>query len=196
MKILFILFFVSIVFSQGMYIGSEDLRNVYSLNTKLSSLSEGEEQYEYYMLGLSALLKSKNQYEINFYKTDYSKNIELGYTYYVKPKFYLNMNLGLSYSYTFENQTPNQNIKDQYKTQLSIYGNGNSKSNKSTLKYYPFYTYEYVYRYNDLELEKFDIHKIGFSILFNDIGIEPSYSFISKDVNEISIKVYLWEFGT
>ena len=148
------------------------------------------------MLGLSALLKSKNQYEINFYKSDYSKNIELGYTYYVKPKFYLNMNLGLSYSYTFENQTPNQNIKDQYKTQLSIYGNGNSKSNKSTLKYYPFYTYEYVYRYNELELEKFDIHKIGFSILFNDIGIEPSYSFISKDVNEISIKVYLWEFGT
>jgi len=196
MKILFILFFVSIVFSQGMYIESEDLRNVYSLNTKLSSLSEGEEQYKYYMLGLSALLKSKNQYEINFYKSDYSKNIELGYTYYVKPKFYLNMNLGLSYSYTFENQTPNQNIKDQYKTQFSIYGNSNSKSNKSTLKYYPFYTYEYVYRYNDLELEKFDIHKIGFSILFNDIGIEPSYSFISKDVNEISIKVYLWEFGT
>ena len=31
-------------------------------------------------------------------------------------------------------------------------------------------------------------------VLNNDIGIETTYSWISRDVNEISLKLYLWEF--
>ena len=178
-----------------MYIDSEDLRTVYSLNTQLSSLDNNGKKDQYYMVGLSSLLKSKNQYEINFYNHEYSKNVEAGYTYFIKPKFYLNMNLGFSYSYTFENKSSTDKIKDEYKTKFSIYGNSKPSENKSSLKFYPIYTYEYVYRYNNQELEKFDMHKVGISILFNDVGIEPTYSFIAKDVYEVSIKVYLWEFG-
>ena len=194
-KTLFLTIFISAIFSQGMYIDSEELRTVYSLNSQLSSLDDHETKDQYYMIGLSSLLKSKNQYEINFYKHENSKNIEAAYTYYIKPNFYLNMNLGLSYSYTFENESSTDNIKDQYRTKFSIYGNSKASRNKSSLKYYPIYTYEYVYRYNNQELEKFDMHKVGISILFNDVGIEPTYSLISKDVNEVSIKIYLWEFG-
>ena len=193
--ILFSTIFISAVFSQGIYIDSEDLRTVYSLNIQMCSLDNYDEKDQHYMIGLSSLLKSKNQYEINFYKHENSKNIEAAYTYFIKPKFYLNMNFGFAYNYTFKNENPNNNIKDIYRTKFSIYGNSKTSRNKSSLKYYPIYTYEYVYRYENQKLEKFDMHKIGISILFNDVGIEPTYSLISKDVNEVSIKIYLWEFG-
>ena len=41
----------------------------------------------------------------------------------------------------------------------------------------------------------YDIITIGCSMLFNDIGIEPSYNLIDKNTYEIFIKLYLWEFG-
>ena len=78
---------------------------------------------------------------------------------------------------------------------FSIYGSS-KKENTNSLKFYPIYIYEYIYSNRQDGLKKFDIHKVGFSILFNDIGIEPTYSFISKDVSEISVKLYLWEFGS
>ena len=44
--------------------------------------------------------------------------------------------------------------------------------------------------------DEYDVWKLGLSILFNDIGIEPSFSYISKDITEFSIKLYLWEFNS
>ena len=41
---------------------------------------------------------------------------------------------------------------------------------------------------------EYDILKAGMILVFNDIGIETTYSWISRDVNEISLKLYLWEF--
>mgnify|MGYP001315166145 FL=1 len=72
-KVLFIVILISQIFSQGMYIDLEDSRNIYSLNTELSSFVEildngNEVETQYYSLGLSSVLKGKNQYEINFYK--------------------------------------------------------------------------------------------------------------------------------
>ena len=141
------------------------------------------------------MLKSKNQYEFNFYKFDYSKSIETAYTFFIKPEFYLNLNFGIAYRYTFENENDDNAIKNEYGTKFTIYGRS-KKKNTNSLKFYPIYTYEYIYSNRNEGLLKFDIHTVGFSILFNDIGIEPSYSFISKDVNEISIKLYLWEFNS
>ncbi len=175
-----------------MYIDSNDLRTVYSLNFHYSSLSEYEEKQKHYKIGLSSLLKSKNQFEINYYKFDYFKQLETAYSYFIKPKFYLNLNMGFSYRYTFSNEQPFNNLEDEYKTKFSIYGNG--KKNKNSLKFYPIYSYEYIFRNKNNVLEKFDMHTFGISILFNDIGIEPTYSFISKDVHEISLRIYLWEF--
>ena len=195
-KILLITIFISKALCQGIYIDSEDLRTVYSLNYEYSSLSEYKDKKNFHKLGLSSLLKSKNQYEFNLYKFDYSKSIETAYTYFIKPEFYLNLNFGIYYRYTFENESSsNDEINDEYGTKFSVYGSS-KKENTNSLKFYPIYTYEYIYRNRNEILEKFDIHTVGFSILFNDIGIEPSYSFISKDVNEISIKLYLWEFDS
>ena len=178
-----------------MFVDSKDSRSIYSLNSEFSSvvevLDDGNEVEEtYYSLGLSSVLKSKNQYEVNFYKHQDSKFLEAGYTYYIKPEFYLNMNFGISYKYAFENDNNSRN--EQYLSKLSIYGNNKNSSNKKSLKYFPFFTYEYIYKNNAYN---YDIYKIGLSVLFNDIGIEPSYSFISKGVNKITLKIYLWEFG-
>ena len=41
----------------------------------------------------------------------------------------------------------------------------------------------------------YDILTIGCSLLFNDIGIEPSYSWIDSNTKEVSLKIYLWEFS-
>ena len=178
-----------------MYIDVEDSRNIYSLNTELSSFVEildngNELETQYYSLGLSSILKGKNQYEINFYKYEKSEFLEVGYTYYIKPEFYLNMNFGFSYKYAIENDDDARN--EEYLSKFSIYGNKKNSQKESPLKYFPFFTYEYIYINN---LYNYDIYKIGVSVLFNDIGIEPSYSFISKGVNKITLKIYLWEFG-
>ena len=194
-KILFIVILISQIFSQGMYIDLEDSRNIYSLNTELSSFVEildngNEVETQYYSLGLSSVLKGKNQYEINFYKYEKSKFLEAGYTYFIKPEFYLNMNFGFSYKYAIDNDDDTRN--DEYLSKFSIYGNNKNSKKEKALKYFPFFTYEYIYINN---IYNYDIYKIGVSVLFNDIGIEPSYSFISKDVNKITLKIYLWEFG-
>ena len=194
-NILFITFFISKIFSQGMYIDSEDIRTAFSLNMQLSSfvevLENGDEKEErYYSIGLSSVLKSKNQYEINLYKKERSKLLEAAYTFYIKPKFYLNMNCGFSYKYIKENDNTRYS---EYLTKFSLYGNNKNNSKEKPLNFYPFFTYEYIYRNNS---STYDVYKVGVSVLFNDIGIEPTYSFISKDVNEMTLKIYLWEFGS
>ena len=178
-----------------MYIDSEDIKTVFSLNMQLSSfvevLKNGDEKEEqYYSIGLSSVLKSKNQYEINLYKKERFKLLEAAYTFYIKPKFYLNMNCGFSYKYIKKNDNTRNS---EYLTKFSIYGNNKNNSKEKPLNFYPFFTYEYIYRNNS---SPYDVYKIGLSVLFNDIGIEPTYSFISKDVYEMTLKIYLWEFGS
>jgi len=66
-----------------------------------------------------------------------------------------------------------------------------SKINKGSLRYFPFFNYKYII--NENENSGYDLLTVGLSVLFNDIGIEPSYSFISNKVSQINFKLYLWE---
>ena len=104
----------------------------------------------------------------------------------------MNVFLGPSY----ENIDKNQN---KYNIRFGIYGN--SKKNTG-LKYFPFLIYDYVYHnipsninISDCIHCYYDVITLGCSLLFSDIGIESSYSWIDENTHEVSLKIYLWEFG-
>ena len=81
---------------------------------------------------------------------------------------------------------------NEYSAKLFFYGNNTKNPKNNSLKFYPIFSYEYFIN----EDQEYDLFRFGLSILFNDIGIEPSFSYISKDVTDISIKLYLWEFSS
>ena len=163
---------------------------VYSLNLDMHLMRNDKSNIEndYWGIGLSSIIKGKNEYGIHYQKKDKLESIEMLYNYYIKPSFYLKMKYGMSSKF-IKNYDDNSNV-NEYITRLSIYGS--SKKSKNDLKFYPILTYEYF----AVEDETYDIFKFGVSILFNDIGIEPSFSYISKDITNFSINLYLWEFSS
>jgi len=143
---------------------------------------------DYWGIGLSSVIKGKNEYSVHYQKKEKSESIETLYNYYIKPDFYLKIKYGFSSKFikNYDN-TPNIN---EYGTRLSIYGS--NKKNTNDLKFYPILSYEYF----TTDDETYDVVKFGLSILFNDIGIEPSFSYISKDITNFSVNLYLWEFSS
>ena len=193
MLILVITFFLnSFIFPQGMYVDNPDTP-IYSLNLLFSSLNStnldtGIKDVEnYYGLSLSSVFKGKNELSLGYKENKNSKIINTSYLYYIKPDFYINMFAGISYNYR---QETNGN-KNEYTARVGFYGNDKNKINtESSLKHFPFFIYEYSY-----VLEHYyDAVTFGYSLLFNDIGIEPSYRWIDNNHNEFSLKIYLWEF--
>ena len=209
MLILVALFFtLSFIFPQGMYINKID-RPVYSLNITFDSFNdikivgngdEIDDNQKYYGLSLSSVFKGNNEISLSYKSNEDSKIINTSYLYYIKPEFYLNMFSGVSYEYIQKSSDINEN---KYNVKLGIYGNKRNANNvKLGLQYFPFFIYDYVLHEiptNAIPGEctecYYDIITLGCSFLFNDIGIEPSYSWIDKNTNQLSLKIYLWEFG-
>ena len=203
--ILVALFFtLSFIFPQGMYIEKIE-KPVYSLNITFNSLSTtkdtGIENVEnYYGLSLSSIFKGNNELSLGYRSSKDSEIISTSYLYYIKPEFYLNMFSGISYEYIQKSSDINEN---KYNLRLGIYGNKRNADNvKLGLQYFPFFIYDYVLHEiptNAIPGEctecYYDIITLGCSFLFNDIGIESSYSWIDKNTNQLSLKIYLWEFG-
>ena len=77
------MFFSSLV-SQGMYIDKGAI-TVYSLNLDIHSINNDylDTKNDYWGIGLSSVLKGKNEYNINYQKTDNSESIETLYNYYI-----------------------------------------------------------------------------------------------------------------
>jgi len=187
-KILLFVMFCSSVFTQGIFVNS-NTKPVYSLNILYNSISnESSENNNYYGLGISNLLNGNNEFSLMYKKKSNAKSIETSYLFYIKPQFYINMNFGFGYEYFKYNSGIATNI---YNLKVGVYGRGSKDTNK-TIKFHPLFNYEYYIDENyDTE---YDIFKAGMILVFNDIGIETTYSWISRDVNEISLKLYLWEF--
>ena len=195
MLILVIAFFLnSFIFPQGMYIDKVDTP-IYSLNLIFSSFNSNLDinndgtlndiVENYYGLSLSSVFKGKNELSLGYKENKNSKIINTSYSYYIKPDFYINMFAGISYNYI---QKTNSN-KNEYTARVGFYGNDKNNT-ESSLKHFPFFIYEYSY-----VLEHYyDAVIFGYSLLFNDIGIEPSYRWIDNNHNEFSLKIYLWEF--
>ena len=139
---------------------------------------------------MSSVLKGKNEYSLSYEKKKESESIEALYSYYFKPDFYIKMKYGISYK-AVKNYEKDA-LNNECSARLSFYGNNTKKSKNNALKFYPIFSYEYFINEN----QEYDLFRFGLSILFNDIGIEPSFSYISKDVTDISIKFYLWEFNS
>ena len=195
MLILVALFFtLSFIFPQGMYIEKND-KPVYSLNILYNSLNrtatatEIEHVENYYGLSLSYIFKGNNEFSLGYKLNEDSKIISTSYLYYIKPDFYLNMFSGVSYEYVQKNSNINEN---KYSAKVGIYGNKqNSENVELGLQYFPFFIYDYFY----VSGYHYDAITFGCSFLFNDIGIEPSYIWIDNNTSELSLKIYLWEFG-
>ena len=195
MLILVVLFFtLSFIFPQGMYIEKIN-EPVYSLNILFSSLNStnsttGVDDVEnYYGLSLSSVFKGNNELSLGYKKSEDSKIISTSYLYYIKPDFYFNIFSGLSYEYIQKNSSINES---KYSAKVGIYGKKKRGSTADLgLEYFPFFIYDYFY----VSGYSYDAITFGCSFLFNDIGIEPSYSWIDNNTNEISLKIYLWEFG-
>ena len=118
-----------------------------------------------------------------------SKIINTSYLHYIKPDFYLNMFSGISYEYIQKSSDINEY---KYNARIGIYGNKKSGTTSNlNLKYFPFFIYDYFY----VSGSYYDAITFGCSFLFNDIGIEPTYTWIDNNTNEFSLKIYLWEFG-
>ena len=119
-------------------------------------------------------------------KKSNAKSIETSYLFYIKPQFYINMNFGFGYEYFKYNSGIATNI---YNLKVGVYGRGSKDTNK-TIKFHPLFNYEYYIDENyDTE---YDIVKAGMILVFNDIGIEPSYSWIDKNNHEFSLKINEW----
>jgi len=112
---------------------------------------------------------------------------------------------GISYEDIRKSFDISDTNENKYNARIGVYGNKRSigKNVKSDLQYFPFFIYDYVLHNipansgtgNECKECYYDIITLGCSFLFNDIGIEPSYSWIDKNTNELSLKIYLWEFG-
>ena len=188
LKMLYILYF-SCLISQGIYADKKD-PIIYSLNIKYNSEDNSilNTSEDYWNVGLSSVLKGINEYGLNYQKKKEYKSFETFYNYYIKPDFYLKMSYGISYMF-IDKYDDGSNI-NRYGTRLSFYGD--NKNSKGDLKFYPILSYEYFSDQDD----SYDILTLGLSVLFNDIGFEPSLSYISEDIKEFSVKLYLWEFST
>ena len=183
MIFLFIIIFLSNGFGQGMYIDSNNQNTVYSLNSKYSSLNNNNNILSDYSLGVSTIINTNNEISFDYNKADNLKSYIASYFYYIRPNFFVDFNLGLSYAIR-ENQI------NVYRYKIGVFRKL-SKMNKGSLRYFPFLNYKYIV--NEKESSGYDLLEIGLSVLFNDIGIETSYSFISNKVSQINFKIYLWE---
>jgi len=201
-------FTLSFISAQGMYIDKID-KPVYSLNITFDSFNdikivgngdEIDDNEKHYGLSLSSVFKGNNEISLGYKSNEDSKIINTSYLYYIKPDFYLNMFSGISYEYIQKSSDINEN---KYNVKLGIYGNKrNAKNVKLGLQYFPFFIYDYVLHeiptnaiLGECTECYYDIITLGCSFLFNDIGIESSYSWIDKNTNQLSLKIYLWEFG-
>ena len=203
----FFLVFVyfSFLFSQGMYVDKID-ESIYSLNMNYSifqgvhDMNSNGVVDEYinnnYGISLSTVLNGIHEISLNYSKKEDSKVIGTSYLHYIKPDFYFNIFSGLSYDYIRKEGDLSEN---KYKIRLGTY----TKPNNSTgLQYFPFFIYDYIlhdipenYNIGSCTNCYYDVITIGLSLIFNDIGIEPSYSWIDSNTNEFSLKIYLWEFS-
>ena len=155
----------------------------------VNSITGIENVENYYGLSLSSIFKGNNELSLGYKSSEDSKIISTSYLYYIKPDFYLNIFSGLSYEYVQKNSDINEN---KYSAKIGIYGNKkNGKNIKLGLQYFPFFIYDYFY----VSGYYYDAITFGCSFLFNDIGIEPSYVWIDNNTSELSLKIYLWEFG-
>ena len=203
--IFFIFVFFSFLFSQGMYVDKID-ESIYSLNMNYNIFQGFEDinsngvMDEYtdnnYGISLSTVLKGLHEISFNYSKEQDSKVLGTSYSYYIKPDFYFKMFSGLSYDYI---QKKGNLIEHKYKARLGTYIRPN---NSTGLQYFPFFIYDYIlhdipgnYNISSCMNCYYDILTIGCSLLFNDIGIEPSYSWIDSNTKEVSLKIYLWEFS-
>ena len=203
--ILLVSIFFSFIFSQGMYIDKID-DSIYSLNMSYSIFegfqdinSDGlvnEFTYNNYGISLSTVLKGTHEISLNYSKGEDSKVIGTSYLYYIKPDFYFKIFSGLAYDYI---QKQDDLIENKYKARIGTYIKPN---NSSGLQYFPFLIYDYIlhdipenYNIGSCINCYYDIVTIGCSLLFNDLGIEPSYSWIDRNTSEFSLKIYLWEFS-
>ena len=201
--------FFSFIFSQGMYIEKND-NSVYSFNIIFDSFRESKDINndgimddnikDYYGLSLSTVIKGNNEFSLGYKEGTNSKIFNTSYSYYIKPNLYFNFFVGPTYEYIKKDLNITEN---RYSVKLGIYGKKrNVSSNNTALQYFPFFIYDYVLHQISIN-ENFgqcaecyyDILTIGCSFLFNDIGIEPSYSWIDRNTNKFQLKVYLWEFG-
>ena len=138
---------------------------VYSLNLDIYSINNDQidSKNDYWGIGLSNVMKGKNEYSIHYQKKGESESIETLYNYYIKPDFYLKMRYGISSKYIKNYiDIPNE---IEHSMKLSIYGSNNNNDNNNALKFYPILSYEYFVN----EDKTYDVFKIGLSILFNDI---------------------------
>jgi len=207
--LLILLFISSFIFPQGMYLDNED-KSVYSINAMLGMFNGSHDpngdgvMNDYtdnkYGLSLSAIINANNELSLGYEKNEESKSITGSYIYYIRPQFYFKILSGISYEHI---QKTNSN-ENKYIAKIGFYGKKNdNRKSQQPLKYFPFFIYNYILHEvpANVSLEEctrcyYDSITIGFSILFNDIGIEPSYSWIDKNTSELSLKVYLWEFGS
>ena len=210
--ILMIILFLgsSFIFPQGMYLDKGD-KSVYSINAILGVFNgsndlDGDGVMNDYLdnkygLSLSAIINVNNEFSLGYEKNEDSRSITASYLYYIRPQFYLNVLSGISYDYIRKSSDINEN---KYTFRIGFFGKQISRGKStSPLKYFPFLIYNYILHEVPANVNLgectscyYDSITMGFSILFNDIGIEPSYSWIDRNTSELSLKIYLWEFGS
>jgi len=185
MKYILLIILFAKLFGQGMYIDNNEKNTIYSLNSQYNTLENNNYSVSDYSLGISTIIKANNEISFDYNnKDDNLKSYITSYLYYIRPnKFLVDFNLGISYTIR-ENQT------NLYTYKIGVFRKL-SKINKGSLRYFPFFNYKYII--NENENSGYDLLTVGLSVLFNDIGIEPSYSFISNKVSQINFKLYLWE---
>ena len=167
-----------------MYIDKDNNSTIYSLNTQYSTLKNNNYSVSNYSVGFSTIINSNNEISFDYNNEDDEfKSYISTYRYYIRPNFLVDFNLGISYSVR-------EDFPNLYTYKVGCFRKLN-KLNKGSLRYFPFLNYEYILSEN--ESRGYDLVEIGLSVLFNDIGIETSYSFIANKVNQINFKIYLWE---
>ena len=211
MIVILVLFLVSsFILPQGMYLNKGD-KSVYSINVMLGLFDGSNDpngdglMNDYtdnkYGLSLSTIINANNELSLGYEKNEDSRSVTTSYLYYIRPQFYFKILSGISYEYIRKNSDINEN---KYTARIGFYGQqDNSRGSKQPLKYFPFFIYNYILHEVPANVNLgectrcyYDSITIGFSILFNDIGIEPSYSWIDRNTSELSLKIYLWEFGS
>ena len=123
-----------------------------------------------------------NQISIDYEKYEKSKFLGANYLYYYKPSFQFNFFTGFGFNYISKQLSSNEK---KYNLSLGIF---RKSLNKTGLNYYPFLKYDYILHnipsnenINSCLKCFYDEISFGISIQFNDIGVEPSFTWIDEN---------------
>ena len=193
-------FLISFSFGQGMYV-EKISEPIYSLNLSYGTFNESslnqfnsDSSSEFYGVSLSTVLGGVNQISIDYEKYEKSKFLGANYLYYYKPSFQFNFFTGFGFNYISKQLSSNEK---KYNLSLGIF---RKSLNKTGLNYYPFLKYDYIL-HNIPSNENinsclncfYDEISFGISIQFNDIGVEPSFTWIDENTKRYKLKIFLWE---